>query len=175
MQPLELPTRAFLFFVVVITVPLVSSALANTESVQSQLAVNEPVERELKGKQDHQYQVWLESGQFARVIVDQQGIDLMIWLVSPNGDELAVTDSPNGSFGVETILLVAAETGNYLIKVGPQRSTARPGRYRIELQELRLFTSGDQDRVTAQRLCSDAIRRYILSKDTTAQTNRQAL
>src|SRR5262249_17375647 len=172
MKHLGLPIRVLYFVAVVTFMPFFQGAAADTQSVQYNLLVNQPIERELTGKQNHDYPIWLESGQFARVTVDQRGVDLMVWLISPTGEEIEVIDSPNDSFGIETVFISAIESGNYIVKVGTQRPIARIGKYEIKLQELRAANNGDIVRIKAQHLCSEATLLYL---EGVAQSKRQAL
>src|SRR5687768_11768306 len=61
----------------------------------------------LKGGERHSYRITLTAGQFLYALVEQQGIDIEIALFNPDGSPVAVTDSPNGRFGSEPILLTA--------------------------------------------------------------------
>src|SRR5262249_2076475 len=83
-----------------------------------------------------------------------------------------VIDSPNDSFGIETVLISAAETGNYGVKVGTQRPTVHSGKYLIRLEEVRSGTSDDSVRLKAQHLCSEAVFLYL---EEVAQSKRRAL
>src|SRR5262249_1777583 len=172
MKHFGLSIRVLYFIAAVTVMPLSTGASAYTQSVRSDLLINQPIERELTGKQCHDYQIWLESGQFARVTVDQQGVDLVVWLVSTTGEEIEVIDSPNDSFGIETVLISAAETGNYGVKVGTQRPTVHSGKYLIRLEEVRSGTSDDSVRLKAQHLCSEAVFLYL---EGVAQSKRRAL
>jgi CHAT domain-containing protein len=57
------------------------------------LELDKVIERELAGGQKHGYQITLSEGQYARVSVDPQGIDLAIRMFGLDGKQIAVFDS----------------------------------------------------------------------------------
>ncbi len=69
-----------------------------------------PLEREMKGGETHVYQLRLKSGQYVDFAVDQQGIDLAVDLVSPDGKQINTQDCPNGRFGPESVVGMALQT-----------------------------------------------------------------
>src|SRR5262245_12121651 len=96
------------------------SAIAAMTNPQSQIQRLEPgraVERELKGGEVHQYQVEMEAGQFLHAVVDQRGIDVIVFVFAPNGQKVFEVDSPNGENGPEPIYLLGEEAGLYRIEV----------------------------------------------------------
>jgi hypothetical protein len=112
-----------------------SSSMSGAEA--QQLDPSRPVERELKAKQTHAYQVVLEAGQFLEATVDQRGIDVMVRVVAPDGSEIAEIDSPNGADGDEPIALEARATGTYRIEVSPLGMRAPwTGRYEIRVDRI---------------------------------------
>src|SRR5215813_2800724 len=48
------------------------------------LEAGKPIEREIAGGEAHSYQLTLTAGQYARVVVDQRGIDVVVTVYSPN-------------------------------------------------------------------------------------------
>src|SRR5215831_1491264 len=78
-----------------------------------------PIERTLAGAQTHTYSITLEKEQFAHVVVDQHGIDVVIRTFSPSGQKLNEFDSPNGINGPEDATIVATADGQYRIQVAP--------------------------------------------------------
>jgi hypothetical protein len=49
------------------------------------LEEGKPIERQLSGGESHSYQLNVKAGQYARVIVDQRGIDVVVNLFGPDG------------------------------------------------------------------------------------------
>src|SRR5436190_9392566 len=52
-----------------------------------------PLEREIRGGEVHAYPVELQTGQFLRVVAEEQGIDLTLRLLDPQGALLTGADS----------------------------------------------------------------------------------
>lgn len=55
------------------------------------------------GGRQHLYRLGIEAGQYARVLVEQRGIDAVVEPRSPDGQDLTEVDSPNGTHGPETV------------------------------------------------------------------------
>ena len=58
-----------------------------------------PVTRELSAGQKHEYQITLAAGQYASVTVKQQGIDVLVRVLPPEGQEV-VFDVERSNHGV---------------------------------------------------------------------------
>ena len=56
-----------------------------------------PIERELSGGESHSYQLNITTGQYARVIIEQKGIDVVVSVFGPDGKLITAVDNPNGS------------------------------------------------------------------------------
>ena len=63
--------------------------------------------RELKGGQSHTYEISIAAGQYANVVVDQEGIDVVVKLFAPDGKLITEVDSPNGTLGPEPVYVIA--------------------------------------------------------------------
>jgi hypothetical protein len=59
------------------------------------------IERQLPARETDSYRLTLEVGQFASVAVEQRGVDVVVRLFAPSGDELTEVDSPTGTTGFE--------------------------------------------------------------------------
>jgi CHAT domain-containing protein/tetratricopeptide (TPR) repeat protein len=116
-------------------------------------------ERELKGGETHVYPVGLQAGQFLRVKVQEQGIDLAVRLLGPTGAVVTGVDSLSIGLAdsLEDLAVLPQVTGRYLLEVGSQNQGARPGRYELEVAALRPATGGeDALRTEAVRAVWDA-------------------
>jgi len=71
------------------------------------LEEGKPFERKLAGGESHSYQLNLTAGQYARVIVEQKGIDVVVSVFGPDGKLITAVDSPNGSIGAEPVHITA--------------------------------------------------------------------
>jgi CHAT domain-containing protein/predicted negative regulator of RcsB-dependent stress response len=108
----------------------------------------------------HFREVDLEAGEHLRMTVDQCGVDVVLRLIGPNGDELCSADSPNGTDGYEDLLAIVTAAGRYRAEVvGPKREGSS-GRYVLAAFEHR--PAGDEDRaaVAADRAARDAWARF---------------
>jgi len=102
-------------------------------------------ERELRGGETHVYPVDLQAGQFLRVKVQEQGIDVAVRLLDPGGAEITGMDSFGVGFGdsLEDLAAVAEVPGRYLVEIAAENRASRPGRYRFEVAALRPATEGE--------------------------------
>jgi len=100
-------------------------------------------ERELAGGQSHEFRVSLGPGNFGQIVVDQQGIDVVIVVADAAGAPLAEFDAESRIVGRETAGLAASDAG-YRVVVKPRYPKAQVGRYIIRLADVR--SSTDQDR-----------------------------
>jgi len=117
----------------------------------SWLEEGKPIERQLSGGESHHYQLNVNTGQYARVIVEQKGIDVVVSLFGPDGKLITAVDNPNGSQGAETVHITAEAAGIYRLEVTSFEKLARPGSYQAKLAELRPATQADQQRLSARR------------------------
>src|SRR5262245_37380687 len=137
--------RTPVLFLVLISV-LFPCTLVNAQQRQPpQITVLQPsttVERTIASGQAHLYSLSLEAGQFAQLVLDQSGIDLIIAVADPQSNKLGDFDSPNGDNGPENVSIVAETTGEYILAVRPlnQGDSVKPGKYEIRIVELRKAT-----------------------------------
>ena len=98
------------------------------------------IERTMAGKGLDKYSLTLPKNQFARLVVDQIGIDVVIRVHSPNGRLVGEFDSPNGNNGPEPVSFFANESGTYRIAVSALDPDAVSGRYKLRVLEVRRAT-----------------------------------
>ncbi|HVS81667.1 MAG TPA: CHAT domain-containing tetratricopeptide repeat protein [Pyrinomonadaceae bacterium] len=116
------------------------------------LELGKPVERELSGVQAHSYQITLAEGQYASVVVEQRGIDLIVQLLGAGGKSIADFDSEIRIQGEEKIELVAETAGSFRLLVKAKYPRLPAGRYEIRLIEVRNATEEDRFLYEARRL-----------------------
>jgi CHAT domain-containing protein/Tfp pilus assembly protein PilF len=116
-----------------------------------ELVLGQSFELNLGPGQSHSYRIALTPGQYARVIVDQRGVDVVVNLFTPDGTKLSEIDGPDGAEGPEYASIIADHPGDYRIEVRPSDMDARPGRYKIWIADLREAIPQDEDRVAAER------------------------
>ena len=102
------------------------------------------VERELPRRDEHGYALTLDAGQFARVIVEQHGIDVAVRAHAPDGRVLAEFDRETGRDGVEDVDVVAPAAGTYAFTIKRAPGAPAAGTYAIRLAERRPATRSDQ-------------------------------
>ena len=140
---------------------------------QTTLTVGQPVAREMRGGEEHSYQVRLKAGQYARVVLDQQGIDVVLSLSDADGKTLVEVDNNlSGTRGMEVVSVVAEVSNTYLFKVRSLGKDASAGRYEIRLEELRTANEADRTRVAAERSYSAAAQ---LQAERTGESRRKAI
>jgi CHAT domain-containing protein/Tfp pilus assembly protein PilF len=128
------------------------------------LAPSKPIERDLLGGQKHDYQITLAEGQYASVIVEQRGIDLVARWLGPDGKQIAEFDSESRPQGIEETELVAEATGRYRLSIEAAQKEAPAGSYAVSLVELRAATGSDRSLQEARRLCAESIRLWRAGK-----------
>src|SRR6185295_17612293 len=108
------------------------SAAANA---QQELIITQPIAREMRGGEHHPYQVKLNAGQYARIVVEQKGIDVVLALSGADGKPLLEVDNNlSGTRGMEVVSLVAEVSGVYLFNVRSLEKGASAGRYELRLE-----------------------------------------
>jgi tetratricopeptide (TPR) repeat protein len=136
------------------------------------LEAGKSVDQQLAGGQAHVYQVTLAAGQYLHVLVEQQGVDVLVKVSGPDGKPLLEVDRPIGSQGQEPVSLVATAAGAYQLEVRATEKAAPAGRYQIRVAELRAATAQDADRISAERAFLEGEK---LQAEATADTLAQAI
>ena len=118
---------------------LIGSPLAiNAQRRAGTLELGTPVERELGRGTIHDFTVILEENNFIQLVVEQQGVDVIVKAFSPSGKSIGEYDSPNGKDGPEHVSFVSGAAGPHRISVSlldPLDTTT--GRFQIKLLEVR--------------------------------------
>jgi len=111
----------------------------DVNSLQSGL----PIARPLSRGQSHRFTLAMEQDQFAQIVVDQRGVDVIVRVYSPDGKTLGEFDSPNGANGPENVPVVAIVPGTYSLEVTPlsRSDDVSPGSIEIKMTDLRRATS----------------------------------
>ena len=86
----------------------VNAAKSQEQASAYTLIAGQPVAREMRGGEQHTYQVTLSAGQYARMVVQQKGIDVVLALLGVDGRPLLEVDNNlSGTRGMEVVSLVA--------------------------------------------------------------------
>ncbi|MEW6211065.1 MAG: CHAT domain-containing protein [Acidobacteriota bacterium] len=136
---------------------LLAAPLSALPQADTHIEKGRPVEREMEGAETHSYKIALASGQYARVLVNQRGIDVVVALFAPDGAKLNEMDSPNGESGPELVSIIADKAGLYRLDVSSLDKNAPRGRYEAKIEELREATKKDQARIAAEKNFAEAV------------------
>jgi CHAT domain-containing protein/tetratricopeptide (TPR) repeat protein len=128
--------------------------------------------REISSGQTHSYRITLDGGMRLRVDVEQQGIDVTVSLLAPDGKVIAESRSDNGNFGPETVSMIAEGPVEVRLEVRSPEWEAPSGRYEVKIAELRMATKEDRKRVNAERDFAEGER---LLKQGTTESKSQSL
>lgn len=109
-----------------------------------------PLTRTLNPGEVHRYSLPLDSGDYARLEVVQQGLDVAVVVREPWGSGPVEVDTPTGRFSTETLSLVAEQKGDYEVEVRAS-FPADSGRYSLALGARRVADAADRLRVEAER------------------------
>jgi hypothetical protein len=141
-----------------------ASERSEAQSVQesSPLELNKPIERELSVGESHFYKITTISGQYLHIVVEQRGIDVAVALVAPGDKKFSEADSEHLIEGSETVSAITEAPGAYLIEARSPEKIARPGRYEIKVEELRVATDEDKYRAAGEAAFREAFERRLM-------------
>jgi CHAT domain-containing protein/Tfp pilus assembly protein PilF len=138
---------------------------AQEKQQTQQLESGKPIERELTGSHSHSYQMTLATGQYVKLVVAQRGIDVVVKLFGPDGNQITEFDSEVRLRREETVDWVAEEAGNYRLDVVAKYKNTAAGGYEIKLVELRVATDNDRALHEARMLITEFLRLYHAAKN----------
>jgi CHAT domain-containing protein/Flp pilus assembly protein TadD len=118
------------------TLPLRESKIA-IERHAGRLLTGRTVERELEGSQADVFEVNAQAGQYVRVVADQNGIELFLEIIGPDGKLLMHADSVTPQWGQVQAIVVTELSGSYQVRVAPVSPGALLGKYKLSLTDLR--------------------------------------
>ncbi|MBX7222174.1 MAG: hypothetical protein K1Y36_19655, partial [Blastocatellia bacterium] len=121
------------------------------EPVASPLESGNRVEQAIKGGEAQNFSLRLDADQCLALTVEQAGIDLTLRLGEAGKEAVLVVGNPTGSWGPEILLFVALSAGDYRLTVESPNRTARGGRYRLQMEPLRVATATDRTRFAAMQ------------------------
>ena len=104
----------------------------------------------LAGGESHEYQFHLRAGEYARVVVEQRGVDLAVACLGPAGQEMFALDS-SVTGDAEAVELIADTSGEYRLRITAAELHAPNGRYEITLRDIRVSTDRERKRIAAAR------------------------
>jgi CHAT domain-containing protein len=119
-----------------------------------------PIKREIVRGQKQSYEISMYSGQFMKVVVKQDGIDVSVKLYRPDGKQIIEFDSEIRKQGDENVSWVAEEIGSYRLVVVPKEQNLAAGQYEIQIAETRVATVMDRSLHEARKLTTEYHRLY---------------
>ncbi len=120
-----------------------------------------PVESELLGGGTNVYRIVLKKGEFLRVVVEQEGINVALELVGPDGNPITTTYSLTGAWGLEPASMISGAPGAYEVQVKSLYPNAARGKYQVQVTDLRVPQPQDLTRIAAERKTTYAIQLYV--------------
>ncbi|HXO21627.1 MAG TPA: tetratricopeptide repeat protein, partial [Thermoanaerobaculia bacterium] len=111
----------------------------------------------LQGGESQRFPVSLDAGQFLRVVVTEEGIDVEVRLLDSEGQPAARVDGPRFPREPEDLAAVAGRPGPYTLEVRSLGVKDPAGRYRLEVDGPRQPTADDRARAEAVRLSQAAV------------------
>jgi CHAT domain-containing protein/Tfp pilus assembly protein PilF len=131
---------------------------SSDESDIRALESGKPIRRELAGGQEHAYRIKLGADQFLKVIVEQQGIDVIALVSGPDGNRILEFDAESRLPGREEALLASEAAGEYRLAVQTRLKRAPAGSYEIRIEELRAATESDRALHKARLLFAESLK-----------------
>ncbi|HEX8142364.1 MAG TPA: CHAT domain-containing protein [Pyrinomonadaceae bacterium] len=122
---------------------------ATGEDVRT-LRPGEVIRQSMKGDELHRFRLALLPKQYVHVVVEQQGIDVVVKLLDPGGQLIVRMDSPNGLRGPEAVSAVAQAAGSYTIEISTNK-TQPLGSYELKVEGPREAVAADDARLAAER------------------------
>lgn len=121
------------------------------------LGLDKPVERELSGGQRHTYKIALTELQYANLVVEQRGVDVVVRVFDTGKKLIFEFDYEIRNKGTENPQLVALTAGDYSVEVEAKFKHAPVGLYQIQVVELRPATEEDRSLHDARVLLSESL------------------
>lgn len=128
-------------------------------------------EKQLHANEKHVYLVKIGTNQLVDLVVDQNGIDVVVSLIN-SGKTVFEIDSPNGNMGPELVYYVAEADGDYTLEVKSLEEKAKPGSYKVSFNQLRIGTEEDKQEIMARRFYLEG---RILREQATVQALRESI
>ncbi|MBI4749668.1 MAG: tetratricopeptide repeat protein [Acidobacteria bacterium] len=122
-----------------------TSLNCQTQSPESQSQILKPGE-----KQTHL--ITLKVGDLVNAVVEQQGIDIVVRLVSPDGTVVTEVDNSSPTEGPETLTWVMETGGTFQLEIESVEKDAAPGTYVLKLDPPRPATETERARVEIEKI-----------------------
>ena len=114
------------------------------------------VERLLAPGETHEYQILLSSGQFFRLVVEQNHVDLVVRILSAEKALLGAVENAADRAEPLSLSVLVTRGGVHRVEIGLRSRTSRPGSYRLVVGPLRAASADDDERIAAERYRAEA-------------------
>src|SRR5437867_5077435 len=131
-------------------------AASQPPEAAARLAIGTPIDREISGRHPHIYELALNAGEYADLVVEQRGIDVAVNLGDSAGTLIAQFDAESRKQGREVVGVVAQSRSVFRVNVRARFPRDAAGRYEIRIGEIRPATDRDRDLFEAHRLSTEA-------------------
>jgi len=128
----------------------VSTAQAQTQT----LAFNQPIEKTIKLKEKHTYKLNLEANQFAQIVVDKKGVNVILSLHDSGGNFISESEGEEDPKGQETLIYGTETAQSFSLEVRTNDEESN-GNYVIKLAVLRELTNADRALLEGERLLQE--------------------
>lgn len=129
------------------------------------LAVGVAVEHGIKGGETHLFGVVLEARQYARIVIKQRSIDLVVTAPMSNQGVGVVHETPAGLQSPLTVSIMATAAGTYTVDVRPVEKWAAAGLYEIQLASVSASDADDEKRLNAERQVAEGRRQQLIDTE----------
>jgi CHAT domain-containing protein/tetratricopeptide (TPR) repeat protein len=129
-------------------------------------------ERLLSPGEVHEYQMPMLSGQFFRVVVEQNHLDATVRIRSSEGAVLAKVDNAADRAEPLSLSTVVSRSGTHRVEIRLRSRKSASGSYTLVVEKLRPATSDDDKRIVAERLRGEAD--HLLARGS-AESSKEAM
>jgi CHAT domain-containing protein/tetratricopeptide (TPR) repeat protein len=156
--------------VLLLTIASFISAHSQDNNPAAAIEPGKAIERELTSGERHDYRITLAAGEFAQVVVEQRGIDIIVSLFTADGEKVTERIMP-GRYGRLYLSTIARTPASYRIEARGSNTATTAGSYEIKMIERRPSLEQDQDRIAAEQAAAEGLR---LAPKGDAESTRQA-
>lgn len=114
------------------------------------MSLGVPIPCEIKGGDTQRFSVKMEAGQYARVDIERNGVDLRVTLISLDGVTTTTYENAAGPKSRMSVSLKATAAGLHAIEVQTVQKWTALGSYQIKLESVGTPTTQDEKRLAAQ-------------------------
>lgn len=139
------------------------SAYSQTKTVEPDKAI----EQTIAAGETHSYSMTLPAGMYGAIDLNQKGINLVLTVLSADGQKLRTADLTGLGFS-ENIGLAPQDTTTYRIDVNAAAKPDVKGSYTLKLTQLHPATDDDRVRVQAQTLSEEGMQ-FLINQTATSK------